>query len=264
MKNPVLALIVTIAIALVSTPTSAQSSDLDLPITPVKFGDTPPAPSKAVPTDGPPTTPTPVDTKPPVPDDDDDDPRDSPPPIFYGEEIQTETDSIFYVVDTSGSMDVNGSTFESIDGSIVSGTKFDRAKAELKRSISGLSDNFEFNIIAYSCWINIWSMQMQQATPASKSAAYAWIDARYTDGGTATGPATAGALTFRENFCVVLLTDGAPNCGGSDFSSHRSMIRSANTQGAVINVFGIAATGPYRAFCQGIAADSGGQYFDLP
>ena len=53
-------------------------------------------------------------------------------------------------------------------------------------------------------------------------------------------------------------------CGANGASGHRSMIRNANSQGATINVFGIAASGSYRAFCQGVAADSGGAYFDVP
>ena len=63
---------------------------------------------------------------------------------------------------------------------------------------------------------------------------------------------------------VVLLTDGSPNCGASGMTGHRSMIANANTQGATVNVFGIAATGRYRGFCQGVASDSGGSYFDVP
>ena len=31
-----------------------------------------------------------------------------------------------------------------------------------------------------------------------------------------------------------------------------------------LNVFGIAASGEYRAFCQGVATDSGGGYYDVP
>jgi len=45
---------------------------------------------------------------------------------------------------------------------------------------------------------------------------------------------------------------------------HRAMIRRNNTQGATINVFGISASGSYRAFCQAVASDSGGSYFDVP
>ena len=76
--------------------------------------------------------------------------------------------------------------------------------------------------------------------------------------------ATALALAEKSNMTVVLLTDGAPNCGANGASGHRRMISSANTQGASINVFGIAASGSYRAFCQGVAGDSGGSYFDVP
>jgi Mg-chelatase subunit ChlD len=72
------------------------------------------------------------------------------------------------------------------------------------------------------------------------------------------------ALADKENRSVVLLTDGAPNCGASDIDGHRRMIRAHNTQGATINVFGIAASGTYRSFCQNVATDSGGSYFDVP
>jgi uncharacterized protein YbbK (DUF523 family) len=83
-------------------------------------------------------------------------------------------------------------------------------------------------------------------------------------GASGTGPATSLALMARENRAVVLLTDGSPNCGATDIEGHRRMIRSNNTQGATINVFGIAASGTYRQFCQAVASDSGGSYFDVP
>ena len=69
---------------------------------------------------------------------------------------------------------------------------------------------------------------------------------------------------------MVLLTDGEPNCGLYDeydsfnIEAHRNVIRMENRQHAVINVFGIAASGQYRRFCQNVAADSGGSYFDVP
>ena len=50
----------------------------------------------------------------------------------------------------------------------------------------------------------------------------------------------------------------------SSMNSHRSMIRGNNSQGATVNVFGIAASGSYRAFCQGVARDNGGAYVDVP
>ena len=44
---------------------------------------------------------------------------------------------------------------------------------------------------------------------------------------------------------------------------HRSTIRTHN-RGSVIHVFGISAMGSLRRFCQAVAHDSGGNYFDVP
>lgn len=223
-----------------------QLDGMDLPVTPARLGDNP-------------------FHKPPViqPDDDGDDPRDTPPPVFYGEELVAETDSIFYVLDRSGSMDWDWSAF--LDGDLINiGNRWTRAKAELKRSLSGLAECFKFNIIVYDCGSISFAPYLVEATPPNKQDAIAWIDGIQIGGATGTGPAVSDALTVRENMLIVLLTDGEPNCGADNMSGHRAMIRSNNVQRATINVFGIAAVGAYRAFCQGVAADSGGAYFDIP
>ncbi|MBL4847853.1 MAG: VWA domain-containing protein [Planctomycetes bacterium] len=200
----------------------------------------------------------------PEEDDDDDDPRDTPPPTIYGEEIDTESDTIYYVIDISYSMMTDRQSYTTIDQTIGSGPRIDRAKAELIKSVRGLSDNFSFNVIAYDCSTTSWQSAMQEATDGNKNSAIAWVTALRPRGATGTGPAAALALAEKDNMAVVLLTDGSPNCGASGTAGHRAMIATANTQGASINVFGIAATGRYRAFCQAVAADSGGSYFDVP
>ena len=63
---------------------------------------------------------------------------------------------------------------------------------------------------------------------------------------------------------LVLLTDGSPNCGATLISGHRTMSQAASVQGATISVFGIAASGPCRAFCQSVAGDRGGSCYDVP
>lgn len=167
-----------------------------------------------------------------------DDPRDEPPPVFFGEEIESENDSICYVIDLSGSMRRYG--------------RLERAREELHRSILGLTPNVRFNVIAYS-------------TPENKAQAVAWVDTLKASGGTATGPATALALSDPECLAVALLTDGAPNCGAyPELEGHRAMIRNANVQRAPINVFGVDARGEWRTFCQNVASDSGGAYYDVP
>ncbi|RMG18180.1 MAG: VWA domain-containing protein [Planctomycetota bacterium] len=223
--------------------------DMDLPIAPAKITD----PNAFTP-------PTPIE-----PDDDDgDDPRDTPPPTLYGEELDSENDTIFYVIDQSCSMGWDVQSYTTPDGRTASGPRMARAKAELTRSISGLSDNFKFNIIAFDCGSRQWSQDMKVADDGNKQSAIAWVNSLQPTGATGTGPATARALGDKDNMMVVLLTDGAPNCGASGMSGHRRVIRNANTQGATINVFGIAASGSYRAFCQGVASDAGGNYFDVP
>ena len=202
----------------------------------------------------------------PIPEENDgDDPNDTPPPTLYGEEIDTgETDSIIYVLDISGSMGWDSQPYTKLDGSSGNGQRIDRAKAELGRSVMGLSDNFMFNIIAYDCGTRQWKSAKVEATQPNKQSAVQWTFALRPTGATGTGPATALGLGDKENLTVVLLTDGAPNCGASGMSGHRQMISSANSQGAKINVFGIAASGSYKSFCQAVASDSGGSYFDVP
>lgn len=205
--------------------------DLDLPIVPQHYDPNNPAPGAQPPTG--------------------DDPRDEPPPFFFGEEIESENDSICYVIDISGSMRRYG--------------RLERAKAELRKSIQALSPNVRFNVIAYSCLVVSWQPATVSATPENKALALAWIQALQGSGGTATGPATAQALSDQECLAVALLTDGAPNCGAyPELEGHRAMIRNANAQRATINVFGVDARGDWRSFCQNVAADSGGSYYDIP
>lgn len=191
------------------------------------------------------------------------DPIGEDPPTIYGEELPA-SDSIFYVIDISGSMNWDRSSYVGLDGNTTSGTKLDRAKVELIRSITGLSDEFEFNIIAYDCSTRGWATEMQEANDRNKAAANGWISSLSANGATGTGPATALALSERDNQTVVLLTDGAPNCGANGTAGHRAMILGANSQGAKIHCFGIAADGQFRQFLVDVASATGGRYVDVP
>lgn len=225
-----------LAILLTSISVNAQDG-LDLPITPPVYGATP----KITP---------PVGT----PDPDVEDPRDEPPPIFYGEELESDSKSVIYVIDISGSMDwTNGRSI----------TRWESARRELNRSIDGLPSDYTFNIIAYHSFILSWRDTRVQVTSENKKSAKAWVNALKPDFATATGPAVAIALEDRENMCIVLLTDGAPNAPVPDPAWHRELIRRQNEQHAIIHVFGIDASGEMRGFCRNVAADSGGSYFDV-
>lgn len=252
-----------------SSPTSSPAADLDLPLERPVYQ--PPAPP--TPTPGP--APVPAPTPPPPPPDD---PRDGPPPTIFGEEIVSENDTLVYVIDRSGSMEEDEQSYVDLDGRRRAGNRMERAKVEISRSILGLASNFRFDIVGYDCATVVWRGQLVPADDANKQSALAWVRALEPQGATGTGPAVSLGLATRENRLVVLLTDGAPNCGvpvyddtgGWDvhtwevIGAHRRMIRSNNTQGARINVFGIAAWGIYRRFCQDVASDSGGSYTDVP
>ena len=94
---------------------------------------------------------------------DEDDPRDTPPPTIYGEEIDSENDTIVYVLDISYSMNLGKQSYVRADQSLAMGSRMDRAKAELVRSIDGLGDNFSFNVIAYDCATEAWQEQLVEA-----------------------------------------------------------------------------------------------------
>ncbi len=168
---------------------------------------------------------------------------DVPAPTFYGEEIRA--GSIVYVVDRSGSM-----------------WEWDRAedaKRELITSITALNSSIRFNILVFDCTVANFADKPLRASAESKSAAVKWINTNFRmGGGTGSAPGVVSALAQVPD-AVILLTDGAPNCPQDD---HRRLIRAANT-GIPIHVFGIHATGSYRAWCQGVAADSGGTFYEV-
>jgi hypothetical protein len=187
--------------------------------------------------------------------------------VFFGEEIDT-TSSLVYVLDRSGSM---------------GGSKWESVVRESCRSIQGLSESIRFDVVSFNCDSTVlWLDGMRPATPANKTEACAWILALRPGSGTGTAPAVIVGLSLHPD-ALVLLTDGEPSCnpnygwtpsrwGGQpvrDYDTtpvleqHRKMIRDNNRQGVPITVFGVEAGGECRRFCQGVASDSGGSYYDV-
>ena len=126
------------------------------------------------------------------------------------------------------------------------------------------NEDFEFNIIAYDCAMRRWAPARQKASAANKSAARGWVAGLSAGGATGTGPAGALALGEKDNYTVVILSDGAPNCGANGTSGHLNMILSANSQNARVHTFGIAATGQFEQFLRSIAQQTGGNYYSVP
>src|SRR5262249_37557983 len=143
--------------------------------------------------------------------------EDERPPKFYDEDIPVAGDSVIFVLDRSGSMDLGVKPFTGLDGQpVVGGTRLDYVKTEITRSIETLA--LAFNIVTFSECIASWKPARVAATPANKAAAAEWVKRIAADGWTNTGGATALALSDRGNRTVMLLTDGEPNfldCGGT-------------------------------------------------
>lgn len=228
------ALIVWVILALASFVVPAEAGDpgMDVPVKPVKLGDERP---NHIPTPDPPQ---------------DDDPRDTPPPTIYGEDILSSKETVVFVLDRSGSMSLGRPN-----------SRLDRAKRELAIAVSSLPDNWEFGICTYGT--SIWHLapKLIVASPVNKAAAIKWVNKCAASGSTHTGPAMVDSFSRYDSDYYVLITDGAP-ANGTQFT--RDMIKNGNTDGAVIDVFGVEATGEFRAFCQAVAAESGGAYFDVP
>lgn len=207
----------------------------------------------------------------PQPDEEGEDPRDTPPPVFFGEEIEVEKESLVYVIDYSCSMSLRDAVGEP--------TRLDRAKAEVEASVSGLAENMRFDVRGFDCAQKVLWDELREATSSAKAEAINWTKRLRYGGGTGTGPNVAWSLVAygADLGVVVLLTDGGPGCGAPtgiqrgrmtyaqwDQQQHRDFISSHNRYDVPIYVFGIAASGDYRAFCQGVAGDSGGNYIDVP
>ncbi len=199
-----------------------------------------------------------------------DDPDEDEPPKFYDEEIPATSDSVIFVVDRSSSMTLPSTPYMGLDGQPVNdGTRLDFVKTELVRSIQSLPESFSFNIVIYSECVDSWKPQRVQATAGIKTEAIAWVNAIQPWGWTNTGGATSLALGDRGNKAIMLLSDGAPNfldCAQTyvgDFDTHRSVIRSANQQQAVIHCFGIGLDAETRTFMAQVAAENGGTFREL-
>ncbi len=231
----------------------AVQTDMDLPLEqPTLVSPKPKAPT-APPAPNPPQT-----------------PPNNPPPTIYGKPLQSENSTIFYVIDVSGSMGWDMGQYTAPNGSVQTGDRLDRAKAALTTSVMGLPSNFQFNMMSYDCGMYPWMGAFVAANDSNKQAAVQWISELQPLGATGTGPAVATALSVASCKLIVLLTDGAPNCGAGDqfgddecIQAHLQMINSANKQHTVINVFGISATDVFRTFCMTVASDNGGTYTDV-
>lgn len=211
---------------------------------------------------------------PPTNEDDEigDDPRDTPPPTFFGEELNSEgRNSIVYVLDLSCSMKlIEPNPFHFIDGNLVTGSRSARAITEVIKSISTLTEEYKFSFVIYGTAGWAWKIPLIQATPVNKVAAAIILMTKVNQclGMTTTGPYTVHGIHLEEtNKHVVLMTDGEPNWDGASVRKHewhRDMIRNRNN-GSRVDVFGIHVGNlpAARTFCRNVASDNGGIFYEI-
>lgn len=157
---------------------------------------------------------------------------------------------VVYVLDISGSMT----------------SRIDRAEAELRRALNGLRPGETFNIVAFSDEVRSFDTGMAPATPETVRRASAYLNTLPVDGGTNLEAAMIRALTRPGVNEVVLLTDGVPTEGETDFKALARQIRQLNSNHARISAVGMVGKNPdgtddsFEAaqLLQQIARDSGG------
>jgi hypothetical protein len=194
-----------------------------------------------------------------------------PPPQFFGHDL-TNTGSVVYVIDQSGSMSLTVASFvDSTGKTVTNGSRMDRAKSELTKSIQSLPQSFTFNVIFYDECVRPWQQANVPANAGNKSAAYTFIAQQQPMGFTNTGLAVATALHDKSNKSVVLLSDGEPNfldCACNyvgTYAEHENLIKQANTQNANVTCFGIGVAGDAaaREFMIAVAGQNSGTYIQI-
>lgn len=157
---------------------------------------------------------------------------------------------IVYVLDISGSM----------------GSRIQRADDELEQALQGLHANETFNIVAFSGGSLLFDPDMADVTPGSLQKASGFLRGLEIGGETNLGDAVARALMLRDVNEVVILTDGVPTVGETDFHALARTVRRLNLRRARISTIGLVgrnADGTDNSFeaaslLQELARDSNG------
>ncbi len=191
-----------------------------------------------------------------------------------GEELPVEAAPIVFVIDVSCSMGWDSQSYTALDGATRTGTRMDRAKAEVTRSILAVPPGTPFDIVTWIGGPWAWADELVPATTQNKLEAVAFVNSLQPTGATGTGPATAWALmnsAYASVMSYTLITDGAPNCldsgySWSDWQVHAGIIGDANTKGATVNPV-ILIEPDYidmQSFGTGVASQNGGQLTVVP
>ena len=135
---------------------------------------------------------------------------------------------VVYVLDISGSMT----------------SRIDRAREELRRTLSGLGPGETFNIVVFSDQVTPFSANLTSASTLNVAQANHFLGSVRVDGGTNLEAAMGEALELDGVNEVVLLTDGVPTAGETDFGKLAREIQKLNKNHARISAVGLLGQNP--------------------
>ena len=169
--------------------------------------------------------------------------------------------NIIYVLDLSKSMK----------------PRVDRAAEELKSALRELQPGETFSMIALSNAARRFKKQLVPANPKNIADANKWLDEAQLDFGTDLGKAINQAFSMRGVNVIVLITDGVPTMGETNFAKLAARIRKVNGNRARIDTIRLKGDNAMDAdgnpqdkeaaaseLLEQIARESGGEFKIVP
>jgi hypothetical protein len=179
---------------------------------------------------------------------------DGPLPEFY--DVPLFARKIVFLIDKSKSM-------QSLkDGE----TRMEKAQLELSEAVQAMSEDVQFNIIAYNEDLEIWQPTLVPASVAAKADAVRFAYALYPDLKTAAYDALSQGLQFDPNTeLIVYLSDGKPTAGSIvDPTAIVQAITMQNMfQRTSIDTLGVDTQDISEQFMKDLANRNFGQYFKI-
>lgn len=144
---------------------------------------------------------------------------------------------------------------------------------ELQRSMSNLTQDDLFDIFAFGGEVIKMEDYLEPATPDSLAEAHGFLRSMHTIDGTNIEEVMIEALSLHHTNEIVLITDGVPDQGETDFRQLENEVRLMNTRHVRIDTIGLVGVNDFNdasATFQGadllrtIAQQSGGSYKLVP
>lgn len=149
------------------------------------------------------------------------------PKVELGQE-ELESKNVFFVLDTSGSMEANN--------------KIQQAKDALKFCVSSLNRKDKFNIIAFNSAVELYKSELVDVEPARVKDALNFVNKFEAKGSTNINDAllrTFPVFNRSESNIVIFLTDGLPTVGETNIEKILNSVKQSNNANVRLFVFGV-------------------------